>query len=74
MDIWKCPRELTNERCKVKCPVKSSGDRKQAAFTASGRFQQTIISRTASPELGVTTGQRRGPARLQMFLVSQKRG
>lgn len=50
MDIWKCPEEVTNERCKVKCPVKSSGDLKQAAFTASGRLPQTIISGTPSPQ------------------------
>lgn len=74
MDIWKCPREVTNERCKVKCPVKSSGDLKQAAFTASGRFPQTIISCTASPGLSVTTGQRRRAAHLQMFWVSQRQG
>lgn len=43
MGIWKYPEEVTNERCKVKWPVKSSGDLKQAAVTASGRFPQTII-------------------------------
>lgn len=46
MGVWKYPEEVTNERCKVKCPVKSSGDLKQAAFTASGRFPQTIIRGT----------------------------
>lgn len=63
MDIWKYPEEVTNERCKVKCPVKSSGDLKQAAFTASGRFPQTIIQGAPSPQLGVTTGQRHRSAR-----------
>ena len=29
-------KDVTNERCKVKCPVKSGGDLEQAAFTASG--------------------------------------
>lgn len=74
MDIWKCPGEVTNERCKVKCPVKSSGDLKQAAFTASGRFPQTIISGTPGRQLSVTTGQRRRAAHLQMLLVSQRQG
>lgn len=74
MDIWKYPEEVTNERCKVKCPVKSSGDLKQAAFTASGRFPQTIILGTPSPQLGVTTGQRHRSARLQMLLVSRRQG
>lgn len=49
MGIWKYPEDVTNERCKVKCPVKSSGDLKQAAFTAAGRFPQTIISGTPRP-------------------------
>ncbi len=74
MDIWKYPEDVTNERCKVKCPVKSSGDLKQAAFTASGRLPQTIILGTPSPQLGVTTGQRSRSARLQMLLVSQRQG
>lgn len=44
MDIWKCPEEVTNERCKVKCPVKSSGDLKQAAFLQPRRrFPQAMI-------------------------------
>lgn len=74
MGIWKYPEEVTNERCKVKCPVKSSGDLKQAAFTASGRFPQTIILGTPGPQLSVTTGQRRRAARLQMLPVSQRQG
>lgn len=49
MGIWKYPEDVTNERCKVKCPVKSSGDLKQAAFTAAGRFPQTIISGAPRP-------------------------
>lgn len=51
MDIWKCPGGVTNERCKVKCAVKSSGDLKQAAFTASGRFYADNYLR-ARPALG----------------------
>ncbi|XP_035511014.1 heparan sulfate glucosamine 3-O-sulfotransferase 4-like [Morone saxatilis] len=43
-------------------------DLKQAAFTASGRFPQTIISGTPSPQFSVTTGQRRTAAQLQMLL------
>lgn len=74
MDIWKYPEEVTNERCKVKCPVKSSGDLKQAAFTASGRFPQTIILGTPSLQLSMTTGPRRRSAHLQMLLVSQRQG
>lgn len=72
MDIWKYPEEVTNDRCKVKCPVKSSGDLKQAAFTASGRFPQTIILGTPSLQLSVTTGPRRRSAHLQMLLVSHR--
>lgn len=47
MGIWKQPEEVTNEKCKVKCPVKSSGDLKQATITASGRFRQTVPARPA---------------------------
>lgn len=47
MGIWKQPEEVTNEKCKVKCPVKSSGDLKQAAIKASGRFPQTVPARPA---------------------------
>ncbi len=74
MGIWKYPEEVTNERCKVKCPVKSSGDLKQAAITASGRLPQAIILGTPSPQLSVATGQRRRAAHLQMLLLSQRQG